>query len=253
MRYSVRENKTRRRQISKVKKIVHNSKKKRACVTMFGEKISHLEDVPAYSNCNNSFESGLNNFISCKNKKLFSGMQWQCVEYARRYLITKLGVTFSSVDGAEDVFALKTVESTETGKKYKFKTFKNNLNCRRKNNMPKVNDVIIWARNKSDTPFGHIAVILKIEGDQICIGEQNWSNAAWTGEPRCQALRPSDPSLICKGVKGTAYSRILTFKKYNNRCIIVDGNYKILGWKRVSFTQEKQEKQEMPISLINSP
>ena len=28
MRYSVRENKTRRRQISKVKKIVHNSKKK---------------------------------------------------------------------------------------------------------------------------------------------------------------------------------------------------------------------------------
>ena len=30
--------------------------------------------------------------------------------YARRYLITKLGVTFASVDGAEDVFALKTVE-----------------------------------------------------------------------------------------------------------------------------------------------
>ena len=224
MRYSVRENKTRRRQISKVKKIVHNSKKKRACVTMFGEKISHLEDVPAYSNCNNSFESGLNNFISCKNKKLFSGMQWQCVEYARRYLITKLGVTFSSVDGAEDVFALKTVESTETGKKYKFKTFKNNLNCRRKNNMPKVNDVIIWARNNSDTPFGHIAVILKIEGDQIYIGEQNWSNAAW--------INPS-------------YSRILTLKTNNNRCSIIDGNYKILGWKRVL--------QDMPISLIKNP
>ena len=246
MRYSVRENKTRRRQFSKVKKIVHNSKKKRACVTTFGENIGNLEDVPAYSNCNNSFESGFNNIIRYKNKNIFSGMQWQCVEYARRYLITKLGVTFGSVDGAEDVFALKTVESIETGKKYKFKTFKNNLNCRRKNNMPKVNDVIIWARNKSDTPFGHIAVILKIEGDQIFIGEQNWSNDAWTGEPRF----PSDPSLICKGLKGTAYSRILTFKKYNNRCIIVDGNYKILGWKRVSFTQEKQE---MPISLINSP
>jgi glutathionylspermidine amidase/synthetase len=232
MRYSVRENKTRRRQISKVKKIVHNSKKKRNCVTTFGEKISHLEDVPAYSNCNNSFQSGFNNFISYQNKKLFSGMQWQCVEYARRYLITKLGVTFDSVDGAEDVFALKTVESTDTGKKYKFKTFKNNKNCRIKNNMPKVNDVIIWARNKSDTPYGHIAVILKIEGDQIYIGEQNWANNAW--------INPS-------------YSRIVTFKKYNNRCIIVDGNYKILGWKRASLKQEKQEKQEMPISLINSP
>ena len=229
MRYSVRENKTRRRQISKLKKIVHNSKKKRNCVTTFGEKISHLEDVPAYSNCNNSFESGFNNFISYQNKKLFSGMQWQCVEYARRYLITKLGVTFDSVDGAEDVFALKTVESTDTGKKYKFKTFKNNKNCRIKNNMPKVNDVIIWARNKSDTPYGHIAVILKIEGDQIYIGEQNWANNAW--------INPS-------------YSRILTLKKNNNRCTIVDGNYKILGWKRASL---KQETQEMPISLINSP
>ena len=244
MRHSLRKNKTSR--LSKVKIIVHNSKKKTACVTKFGKKLGYFKNVPAFSNCNNSFKSDLNNFINYKNENVFSGMQWQCVEYARRYLITRLGVTFSSVNGAEDVFALKTVESIQDGKKYKFKTFKNNLNCRRKNNMPKVNDVIIWARNKSDTPFGHIAVILKIEGDQIYIGEQNWSNDAWTGEPRF----PSDPSLICKGLKGTAYSRILTFKKYNNRCIIVDGNYKILGWKRVSFTQEKQE---MPISLINSP
>ena len=93
--------------------------------------------------------------------------------------------------------------------------------------MPKVNDVIIWSRNKSDTPYGHIAVILKIEGDQIFIGEQNWSNDAWESPP--------------------SYSRILTFKKYNNRCSIVDGNYKILGWKRASL------KREIPSSLINSP
>ena len=236
MQNSLRKNRMSRRR-SKVKKTIHASKKRRyfsnkvghgkdKCVVKFGNSIGDLEDVPAYSNCNNSFESGFDNFISYKNKKIFSGMQWQCVEYARRHLITKLGVTFNSVDGAEDVFALKTVESTETGKKYKFKTYKNNLNCRIKNNIPKVNDVIIWSRNKSDTPYGHIAVILKIEGDQIFIGEQNWSNDAW--------INPS-------------YSRILTFKKYNNRCSIVDGNYKILGWKRASL------KREIPISLINSP
>ena len=156
-------------------------------------------------------------------------MQWQCVEYARRYLITKLGVTFSSVNGAEDVFALKTVESIQDGKKYKFKTYKNNFDCKRSNNMPKVNDVIIWARNKNDTPYGHIAVILKIEGDKIYIGEQNWSNDAWTRSPP------------------HSYSRILTLKTNNNRCSIIDGNYTILGWKRASL------KREMPISLINSP
>ena len=229
MRHSLRKNKTSRR--SKVKKTVHNSKKIK-CVTRFGKNIGNLEDVPTYSNCNNLFESGFDNIIRYKNKNVFSGMQWQCVEYARRYLITKLGVTFASVDGAEDVFALKTVESIENGKKYKFKTYKNNLNCRGKNNMPRVNDVIIWARNKHDTPYGHIAVILKIEGDQIFIGEQNWSNDAWTS--------PRPPP----------HSRVLTFKKYNNRCTIIDGNYTILGWKRASL---KPLKQEMPISLINSP
>ena len=228
MRDYLRKNKTSR---LKVKKIIHNSKKIN-CITIFGKNIGNLKDIPAYSNCNNSFESGFNNVIKYKNKNVFSGMQWQCVEYARRYLITKLGVTFESVDGAEDVFALKTVESIENGKKYKFKTYKNNLNCLRKNNVPRVNDVIIWARNKEDTPYGHIAVILKVEGDQIFIGEQNWSNDAWT------SLHPPP------------HSRVLTFKKCNNRCTIIDGNYTILGWKRASL---KPLKQEMPISLIKSP
>ena len=226
MRHSLRKNKTSR--LSKVKKtVVHNSKKKTACVTKFAKKLGYLKNVPAFSNCNNSFKSDLNNFISYKNENVFSGMQWQCVEYARRYLITKLGVTFSSVNGAEDVFALKTVESIQDGKKYKFKTYKNNFDCQRSNNMPKVNDVIIWARNKNNTPYGHIAVILKIEGDKIYIGEQNWSNDAWTSSPP------------------HSYSRILTLKTNNNRCSIIDGNYKILGWKRVL--------QDMPISLIKNP
>jgi hypothetical protein len=227
MRHSLRKNKTSR--LSKVKKILHNGKQKTACVTKFGKKLGYFKNVPAFSNCNNSFKSDLNNFTNYKNENVFSGMQWQCVEYARRYLITKLGVTFSSVNGAEDVFALKTVESIQDGKKYKFKTYKNNFDCKRSNNMPKVNDVIIWARNKNDTPYGHIAVILKIEGDKIYIGEQNWSNDAWTRSPP------------------HSYSRILTFKTNNNRCSIIDGNYTILGWKRASL------KREIPISLINSP
>ena len=221
MRHSFRKNKISRR--SKVKKTNYTSKKsiipfhnqvgygKDECVTIFGKNIGYLEDVPAYSNCTNSVESDFDNIISYKDKTVFSGMQWQCVEYARRYLITKMGVKFGSVNGAEDVFALKTVESIENGKKYKFKTFKNKLNCIKKENMPKVGDVIIWARNKKDTPYGHIAVILKIEGDQIFIGEQNWANDTW--------ISPS-------------YSRILTFKK-DNRCEIIDGDYTILGWKRV--------------------
>jgi len=180
------------------------------CATTFGTHIGYVENVPAYSNCTDKINSDFDNIISYNGKNIFSGTQWQCVEYARRYLITKLGVTFGSVKGAEEVFALKTVESIENGKKYKFKSFKNGLKCTNEDE-PKVNDVIIWARNTVDTPYGHIAVILKIEDCQIFIGEQNW-NDVW--------MSPS-------------YSRILTLNKNNNKCFIEDENYTILGWKRV--------------------
>jgi glutathionylspermidine amidase/synthetase len=241
-------NKTTRRRrlkVKVVKKTLHHNHKSRhsrhgkdKCVTTFGTIIGQLQEVPAYSNCNNSFESHFDNVIRYKNKYVFSGMQWQCVEYVRRYLINKLGVTFESVDGAEDVFALKTVKSVETGKKYKFKTFKNNKNsnCRVKNNMPQVNDVIIWARNNTDTPYGHIAVILKVKGNQIFIGEQNWSNDTWASPH--------------------SHSRILTFIKYNdnnNGCLIIDDNYKILGWKRAMVDVEKVGDMDMPISLNRNP
>jgi glutathionylspermidine amidase/synthetase len=180
------------------------------CATTFGTHIGYVDGVPAYSNCIDKIKSDFDNIISYNGKNVVSGTQWQCVEYARRYLITKLGVKFGSVKGAEDVFALTTVESIETGKKYKFKSFKNGSKCKNEDE-PKVNDVIIWARNNEDTPYGHIAVILKIDDYQIFIGEQNW-NDVW--------ISPS-------------YSRILTLNKNNNKCSIEDENYTILGWKRV--------------------
>jgi hypothetical protein len=181
------------------------------CTTTFGTHIGYVDGVPAYSNCTDKIKSDFDNIISYNGKNIFSGTQWQCVEYARRYLINKLGVTFGSVKGAEDIFALNTVESIVNGKKYKFKSYKNGLECKKKDDEPKVNDVIIWARNDDDTPYGHIAVILKIEESKIFIGEQNW-NDVW--------ISPS-------------YSRILTLNKNNNKCCIEDDNYTILGWKRV--------------------
>jgi hypothetical protein len=195
---------------SRKKSSSFHRQRKDQCAAIFGTHIGYVDDVPAYSNCSAKIKSDLDYIISYNGKNIVSGIQWQCVEYARRYLITKLGVKFGSVKGAEDVFALKTVESIETGKKYKFKSFKNGSKCTNEDE-PKVNDVIIWARNTEDTPYGHIAVILKIEGNQIFIGEQNW-NDVW--------MSPS-------------YSRILTLNKNNNKCVIKDENYTILGWKRV--------------------
>ena len=182
------------------------------CDTIFGKRIGYIEDVPAFSNCNNTVESNFDNEVVKNDRNVFSGMQWQCVEYARRYLITKLGYKFAGVVGAEDIFKLREVESIDGYIKRSFKSFKNGEISCSINNLPKVHDLIIWSRFKPDIPYGHVAAVLKVDGDNIYIGEQNWSNNIW---------------------EHPTYSRILKLNRANNNCLLEDGNYPILGWKRV--------------------
>lgn len=43
-------------------------------------------------------------YLSDLNMTVYSGVKWQCVEYARRYLIMVYGVTFESVDNAFNIW-----------------------------------------------------------------------------------------------------------------------------------------------------
>jgi threonine dehydratase len=181
------------------------------CVTEFGKNIGFFKDIPAYSNCNNNIISSFHNIVNKNNTYIYSGMKWQCVEYARRYLITKLGFTFKPVNNAVDIFMLSNVESIDGLIIKKFKSFKNGDNSYFPLNIPIVNDLIIWEINEPDVPYGHVAVVLKVERDNIYIGEQNWSNDIWMSQN---------------------YSRILKCNINNNKCLIEDGKYPILGWKR---------------------
>jgi len=182
------------------------------CTTEFGKNIGFLKDIPAYSNCNNNIISSFHNIVNKNNTYIYSGMKWQCVEYARRYLITKLGFTFKPVNNAVDIFSLSHVETFDGLFKKEFKSFKNGDNSYFPLNIPIVNDLIIWDIYEPDVPYGHVAVVLKVERDNIYIGEQNWSNDIW--------MAPT-------------YSRILKCNNNNNKCFIEDGQYPILGWKRI--------------------
>jgi hypothetical protein len=205
---------------SKSKRVKRYSKKNKLikqfggieCDSIFGKRIGYLEDVPAYSNCNNQVESNFDNIILKNDKNVYSGMQWQCVEYARRYLITKLGFKFGDVDGAEDIFAENTVENVDGQPNREFRSYMNgNISCS-SSNLPKVHDLIIWPRTKPDIPYGHVAAVIKVDGDNIYIGEQNWSNNIW---------------------EHATYSRILKLNRTDGKCLLEDGDYPILGWKRV--------------------
>jgi len=182
------------------------------CTTEFGKNIGYVEHIQAYSNCNNHIISSIDNSVNKNNKYIYSGMKWQCVEYARRYLITKLGFTFKPINNAVDIFLLSNVESIDGLQKKNFTSFKNGEISSFPLNIPIVNDLIIWEITQPDIPFGHVAVVLKVDGDNIYIGEQNWSNDMW-----------ENPN----------YSRILRFNIENS--LLLDDDYRILGWKRVDI------------------
>lgn len=71
------------------------------CATPYGEKLGMtIGEVVAYSNCNAQclvrepyYQNGT-----------YTGIKWQCVEFARRWLLTHQGVVYGDVDIAADIW-----------------------------------------------------------------------------------------------------------------------------------------------------
>ncbi len=166
------------------------------CDLPFGAPIGFAHNVPAFSNCNSSYTSGLDNFVtipanappgSNDSSTVFSGMQWQCVEYGRRFLIEKFNVAFGSVVGASDIWDLPNVINVTNGASnvYPFVKFGNGEKVanRRKlaRALPRVGDLLIYPVQANDMPFGHVAVVVHLDRQYLYVGEQNWDSWQWSG------------------------------------------------------------------------
>lgn len=135
----------------------------------FGDKIGSFNGVDAYSNQlgkTNSLDPNYYNGI-------YTGQKWQCVEFARRYLIMKKGITFSDVDSAFEI------------PKAQFKTLDGVL-VQMSNDL-KQGSLIVWPKDnekgnkQSDekgyekrSPDGHVAVVSFITPFGVTVVEQNY-------------------------------------------------------------------------------
>jgi len=110
-------------------------------------------------------------------KGVYTGLQWQCVEYARRWLITVKGVTFEAVDNAANMWPIKYATSITDGMKYDFV----NVSVSSASHPPPVGALLIY-RKTDEFPHGHVAVVVE-EGDDQTVGiaEQNQDDAVWKG------------------------------------------------------------------------
>jgi glutathionylspermidine amidase/synthetase len=172
------------------------------CVEPYGVVLgSTSQGVKAYSNC----QSKCVNYEPHDVKDVYTGIKWQCVEYARRWLFVNKGAVYGDVETAADIWdKIDHLTHVATNKKIPLESHLNGST-----NSPRVGDLLIYARAFYDT--GHVAVVFNIDHENgfIEVGEQNYNNQQWPDN----------------------YSRKIKFINDDGRFWLLDSY--LLGWKQI--------------------
>ena len=130
-------------------------------------------NIPAYSNESDDFIS----FECAYVHGIYTGLKWQCVEFARRWLLLQCSCTFPSVaDAAEMWLEITHVERVTDGQHLPVKKHPNGSSTK-----PKCGAFLLYPRGE-EIPFGHIAVICQVGENFIRVVEQNYQFRYWRGD-----------------------------------------------------------------------
>lgn len=105
---------------------------------------------------------------------LYYGFRFQCVEFARRWLIHAQGITFGDVGMAYEIFDMKAATDVRTKAKVPWSNVRNG--GREK---PQAGAVIIWSDGGEFRWTGHVAIITEVTDSYVRIAEQNVDDAYW--------------------------------------------------------------------------
>ena len=110
--------------------------------------------------------------------KIFYGFRYQCVEFARRWLIHATGVTFGEVDMAYNIFDMPYAIKVKDDEKVPWTNIPNGSTER-----PVPGAVLIWNEGGEFRRTGHVAIVVDVSDEWVRVAEQNVDDAYW---PRCQ-------------------------------------------------------------------
>ena len=183
----------------------------------FGTNLGSNNNVIGYSNLNSDFVSNNDSYISVtlstkEEQPIFTGMQWQCVEYARRWLIINKNLTFESIDNAYQIWNIPNLISSTNSSTYPLYQVPNGSKC-----PPAVGNILIYSYAKNN-PTGHVAIITEVDTEFIKVSEQNWDNNYWPGD----------------------YARIINFTHSNETYQLYTEGYPIHGWLVYENYDEKE-------------
>lgn len=171
------------------------------CTTLYGKLLGTAGKVPAYSNCKSSC------VISTPNQEqgIYTGIKWQCVEFARRWLLINQGLIYGDVEVAADLWNKITVLTRVSDKKeFPLRAIVNGSP-----EPPQPGDLLIYSREFLGT--GHVAVVSEVNLAQgiVQVVEQNFLNQPWS----------------------TNYARQLELIEKEQKYWLLDAY--LLGWKRL--------------------
>ncbi|TPW18350.1 MAG: glutathionylspermidine amidase/synthetase [Halothiobacillaceae bacterium] len=180
----------------------------RDCVAPYGERLgADSSGIPAYSNCS------ANCFVPQPNREqgTYTGIRWQCVEYARRWLLKNHGVVYGDVDVAADLWSkIDHVTRVTDQAVFPLTTHANGNEL-----PPKKGDLLIYTREYLGT--GHVAVVTEVDltHGTLAVAEQNFLNRRWPA----------------------GHARTITLVTRDGRYWALDAY--LLGWKRPVLTSTK--------------
>ncbi|MEZ5453330.1 MAG: CHAP domain-containing protein [Thiothrix sp.] len=162
------------------------------CVTPAGKLLGVADHVPGYSNCQSTCVRPEFSFMDLRNKAIslhekppadkqlhYVGLTYQCVEYARRWWMTNLGITFGDVDSAHEILYLTEGENIQTNTPFPLARSVNGT----ANRPPKRGDLLIYYPNPADPKWrhGHVAVVVGVDLQHgwVNVAEQNYNNLPW--------------------------------------------------------------------------
>ncbi len=142
----------------------------------FGTIIGQSFQTPAYSNYGEDDARNTDNFIvlADSGKQIFTGIKWQCVEYARRWLIENRKITFASIEYAYQIWDLPYFNHADTNEPMPVIHHQNGIST----NSPQIGDLLIYDKQQN-LITGHVAVIVGVDEHSITIAEQNQANFFW--------------------------------------------------------------------------
>ncbi|CAG9576795.1 putative trypanothione synthetase [Leishmania major strain Friedlin] len=125
--------------------------------------------VPAYSNKHDHYFSGERNI----EDNIFFGFKYQCVEFARRWLLVRKGLLLPDVNWACHIFQLKEVRDAATTESFAVLQVRNGTTTK-----PEADALLVYPSTDAN-PVGHVGTITEVGDDYVCVADQNYRFHKW--------------------------------------------------------------------------